>query len=402
MCNPYPPVVRGGYEVECRDVVEHLRAQHEITVLTSTWDRGQAAADPGVLRELPSVQVTKRDSLLAPVHALRGARIARRVLARVRPDLVYVWNGARVPYAALQVIHDSGVPVAYRVCEHWFGGLYDRDLFMRHLTPGETGPRGVWARAMRTVNRLPGLRLDPARPGRAAVCWNSEFIRAAAGTPRWLTPVHEAIVIPSNARTEDLARVQRAPGAEPTVMFVATLGPHKGADVAVRALGVLARRDGLRPRLVLAGNEEPGDRARITALAEQEGVGGQVDLPGTLDRDGVLALASRATAWVVPSVWDEPAPLTCVEAALARVPLVASRVGGIPEVVHDEEHALLFDRSDAEGCATALARTLRGDGVAARTARAFTRGGELAFGPYVRHMDRFLADAAVALGLPGA
>ena len=62
---------------------------------------------------------------------------------------------------------------------------------------------------------------------------------------------------------------------------------------------------------------------------------------------------------IVPSVWEEPFPLVTIEGALARVPLVASDVGGIGEGMHDEEHALLFARADAAGAAAALARTLQ-------------------------------------------
>ena len=57
----------------------------------------------------------------------------------------------------------------------------------------------------------------------------------------------------------------------------------------------------------------------------------------------------RAHALIVPSTWDEPFPLVTIEGALARVPLVASDVGGIGEGMHDEEHALLFARGDAAG-----------------------------------------------------
>src|SRR5436305_1865864 len=85
--NLYPPVVRGGYEMECHDVVEHLRRRHEVTVLTSVHRRRQAATAPGVLRLLPFADSTRRTSVfLAPIAALRGVRKMRAVLAQCRPD----------------------------------------------------------------------------------------------------------------------------------------------------------------------------------------------------------------------------------------------------------------------------------------------------------------------------
>ncbi len=158
--NIYPPAVEGGYEVECAAVVDHLRERHRVLVLTST--RGsESGRTPGVVRRLPWPGPARARSLLAPVDAIRAAVTARRALASFRPELVFVWNGATIPQAAIRIAETSGPPVAYRVCEHWFGQLYRSDRFTRHLLPGDRGLRAVWAALMRLVNRLPVLRLDP-------------------------------------------------------------------------------------------------------------------------------------------------------------------------------------------------------------------------------------------------
>ena len=87
----------------------------------------------------------------------------------------------------------------------------------------------------------------------------------------------------------------------------------------------------------------------------------------------------------MPSVWDEPFPLVTIEGALARVPLVASDVGGIGEGMHDEEHALLFGRGDAgRGGRRARARARRtAEATAARVERARARAEEFRIGPYL-------------------
>ena len=90
--------------------------------------------------------------------------------------------------------------------------------------------------------------------------------------------------------------------------------------------------------------------------------------------------------------------LVTIEGALARVPLVASDVGGIGEAMHDQEHALLFARGDASGAAVALARTLGNEGeTSARVARAFDRAQKLfRLGPYLDEQERFVADTLAA------
>jgi glycosyltransferase involved in cell wall biosynthesis len=87
-----------------------------------------------------------------------------------------------------------------------------------------------------------------------------------------------------------------------------------------------------------------------------------------------------------------------IEGALARVPLVASNVGGISEGMHDEEHALLFARGDASAAAASLARTLREtEQTAARVERAYERAQSFRLGPYLEEQERFVLDALSAL-----
>jgi glycogen synthase len=396
--NLYPPAVTGGYELECSGVVEHLRQRHEVLVLTST--RGGGQPEEGVARVLPPVPPGSRlRSLRAPLDAVRAARDTRRVLSEFRPELVYVWNGAQIPQAAIRVAETSGVPVAYRICEHWFGHMYRSDRFMRHLYGDDRGVRAAWAALVRLVNRLPQLRLDPGRPVDAAVCWNAEAVRRLSPAPPSARVVLERIVYPATSQGEEMVDLRRSPAAAPTVACVGRVTPEKGTDVAYRAIAELRDRHGIEARLVVAGAGDDDFRERLRRLADELSIAHLVDDRGQLAWPAVKALLAEAHVTVVPSVWEEPAGLVCVEAALARVPVVASRVGGIPELLHDAEHALLCPPGDAPALADALARTLsEPDETAGRCERAFARAQDLRYGPYLAHMDAFLDDAVDALG----
>jgi glycogen synthase len=337
LSNLYPPAVRGGYEVECHGVVEHLRRAHDVTVVTSTEGDGD---EPHVRRVLPWSEDTRAGVLRAPLASLLATRVVARVLDDVRPELIWVWNGAGVPYVALRDLHRSGIPVAYRVCEHWFGGIYAEDLLLRFVL-GDGAGHGAWAHVARTANRLPPLRVradEPAAP--TAISWNSRYLRDAVGVPPALRAVYEEIVHPVTARADAMDGIPRLPADPPEVVFVGRLETQKGPAVAVRALAELRGRHGLDARLVVVGG---GDETLVAATAGEVGVAAHVELTGPLRGAELHARLSRASAWVIPSVWDEPAGTVCVEAALARVPAVAAPVGGIPEILHDEEHALLFE-----------------------------------------------------------
>jgi glycosyltransferase involved in cell wall biosynthesis len=395
--NLFPPAVQGGYELECATVVEHLRRHHSVLVLTSVRGSG-LEPEAGVLRRLPFVASGRVRSLLAPLDAIRAARTMRQVLASFQPSLVYVWNGAMIPQAALRIAETSGVRVAYRICEHWFGRLYRSDRFMRHLHPGERGLRGVWARLMRLVNRHPALRLDVTRRVPVAVCWNSESLRSLSAVPATAEMLLERVVHPATNKAEALDGLRRAPAAVPTVAFIGRVDEYKGAHVAYQAIADLRDHHGIIARLVVAGFGDTRYRAHLRKVAARLGISGNVEDRGTLDVEGLADLLTEAHVVVVPSVWAEPAGLVCLEAALARVPVVASRVGGIPELLREEVDALLVPPGDARACAEAMARTLHDESAtAARVERAFEAVQRFRLPAYLERMDEFLRATVAAL-----
>lgn len=249
---------------------------------------------------------------------------------------------------------------------------------------------------MHLCNRVPALQLETHTAVPAAVAWNSEALRRLAPAPPTTRPVLERVIPPATRRGEALVGLPRRPAATPTVACIGRVDPAKGTDVAYRALAALRDRHGVDARLVVAGQGEPEFRDRLASLAAELAI--TIENRGQLDGDGVAALLAEAHAVVVPSVWEEPAGLVCVEAALARVPVVASGVGGIPELLHDREHALLVPPGDPGACAAALAATLAGGPeVEERVDRAFERAQELRLPRYLERMDAFLSDAIEAL-----
>jgi glycosyltransferase involved in cell wall biosynthesis len=394
----YPPVAFGGYEVECAGVVEHLRARHEVLVLTSTAEPGSVPEQAHVRRELARLTPDARGALRAPRASLHAAESARRALAW-QPDLIYAWNGASIPQASLRVLADSAVPLAFRVCEHWFGNLFVNDQFLRELLRARRDPvRASWAAGCRAFNRLPSLRLEAIAPARAAISWNSDALERMVQTPAFLEPVLERVGH-SVPRYGDLyAAVVRDPAPEPEIVFLGRVTPYKGLAVAIEALALLRDDGAPTARLVVIGPEDAAHAAEMRRLADRLGVGDAVSWRGQQTPEQAAGALARAHALLVPSTWDEPFPLVTIEGALARVPLVASDVGGIGEGMHHEEHALLFARGDAAGAAGALTRVLReGEQTAARVARAHERAQDFRIGPYLEEQERFVLDALSAL-----
>ena len=398
LSNLYPPVTQGGFEVECSGVVERLRARHEVLVLTTTLERRRAGEQHDVRRELAFLSDDWRGALRAPAVAPAAIRSARRAL-EWKPDLVYAWNVSSTPQAALRVLADSGLPLAFRVCSHVLADLFVEDQFLRELLPRTRNPaRSAWSLGCRALNALPTMRLAPQAPLRAAISWNSETMKRLVKPPAFVETVFERVIHSVPRHGGLYASVERHPAPEPEIAFVGRVTPFKGVGVAIEALARLRSEHGINARLVVVGPEDPDHGAEMRALARRLGVGDQVRWRGQSAPAQVAEVLARAHAMIVPSVWDEPFPLVTIEGALARVPLVASDVGGISEGMHADEHALLFPRGDSSAAAAALARTLReGEGTAARVTRARARAESFRLQPYLDEQELFVRDAERAL-----
>lgn len=394
----YPPVAFGGYELDCEATVRSLRERHEVTVLTSRLARDSAPDEPGVVRALPWVGTNRRlrETAGAPVAAARAARVMRGALAGLRPDLVFAFNCVGIPQAAPVAALEAGVPVAIRLAETFFATeLLWGDRFLRHLRGGERLPRAAWGAVVRGVNRVdPALRLHPERPSRVAISWASRDLRSRTRLPAAMDAVHERVIHPASRHFAGFGAARREPAAEPTILYLGRVTVGKGIEVAVRALARLAERPGPRPRLRVLGHADPATQRRVEALIAGLGLDGAVTLEGHVAEEQIEAAMRTAHAIVVPSLVLDVFPLAVVEAALARLPIVASRVGGIPEAVVDGEQALLFEAGDADACAAALARVLDDPAAAeARAAAARARMLELTPERYAAESEEFVSEA---------
>jgi glycosyltransferase involved in cell wall biosynthesis len=124
-------------------------------------------------------------------------------------------------------------------------------------------------------------------------------------------------------------------------LYLGRLTPEKGVDVLLRAL---VRQPGLQVRVVGGG-----------PMAEVVAGASGVDYLGFLPLTEIWGHLSTASYMVVPSVWYEGFPRTIVEAFASGVPVIASRLGSLAEVVTDGKTGLLFNPGDDEDLAAKLA-----------------------------------------------
>jgi alpha-maltose-1-phosphate synthase len=176
--------------------------------------------------------------------------------------------------------------------------------------------------------------------------------------------------------------------AQPSVVFVGRVTRQKGLPVLLRAAEWI---DPAAQLVLCAGQADTAElQAEVTGLVDHLRVSrsGVIWLPGMLAKSEVIQILSHATVFVCPSEY-EPLGIVNLEAMACGSAVVASAVGGIPEVVADGESGLLVPVGDEAALAAAI-NELIGD--PARAAEFGARGRQRAVADF--SWDRIAAQTA--------
>jgi colanic acid/amylovoran biosynthesis glycosyltransferase len=197
--------------------------------------------------------------------------------------------------------------------------------------------------------------------------YNREFVRERAGD----AAADKLKVIHCGIDPGLHAREREPEGAGFEILCVAALRTVKGHRHLIEACRILSAQ-GLAFRCHLIGGG-PLQRELESTIAAA-GLRGRVLLHGSLPRDVVLERMRSAHVLVLPSIQDregrrEGIPVTLMEAMSCGLPVVASRISGIPELVEDERSGLLTPPGDAPAIAAALTRLAGSPELRARLGR---------------------------------
>ena len=295
-----------------------------------------------------------------PLHGMAsrwfGRRYRRQVGALIRdyrPDVVHAHNvWMRLSPAPLEAACEAGVPVMMTV--HDYNWVCPRKwMITEDDRPCETG----------FGNRCAVSECRGSHEGRVWLPFNALRWLKTAWHRTMLTRWVDRFVSPSRhlagwmERSLGVADVIHIPnfapgprnGAAPPVknpeslIFVGRLSREKGVDVLLRAMPfVVSHHPGAR--LVIAGDGP--QRRNLERLVEVLGIENVVQFAGFLEPKALGRLYVDAGLVVLPTLWMENCPVSILEAFAHGRAVVATRIGGVPELVDDGRTGIVFERGD--------------------------------------------------------
>jgi GT2 family glycosyltransferase/glycosyltransferase involved in cell wall biosynthesis len=406
----FPPAAQGGSEIYANTHALALReCGDEVVVLTREQDPRRAEYEvrtehrDGVrilwvnntFRHVRTFEETYRNDII-------GA-LANRVIDDFRPDVAHVHHLTCLSTTIVRSLADRKIPCFVTLHDYWLichrGQLLDVDYHVCdgpepsgcHAclgAAGGAGPAGFLGAAvlrglerrlpvapaghlrslagrMATIVSSPGAAEDQARK-------RLEHMReVCADVTHFLAPSRhmrdrfvkfgvapERITVAGYGFSHASFRgIERTRSTQLRIGFLGSLIVSKAPHVLLEAVGRLPR-GAMSVDLFGAYSAYHGDdryKQQLGPLLKQDGVKEH----GAIAHDRVAEALASIDVLVVPSIWPENSPLVIQEAFLAGVPVLASRIGGIPEVVDDGRNGLLFQPGDADDLARALTRLLR-------------------------------------------
>jgi glycosyltransferase involved in cell wall biosynthesis len=266
----------------------------------------------------------------------------------------HLWNGDVLGGLAAR---RAGIPAVATVY-----GAY-------HLPIGVTGLRGLRRHVLSQTFRAIYRSFD-------RVIAISQYVRddlsgraglaARRSTIDVIYPGVDRVQIVSQAVAAADRRDTRPGDDQPRIINVANFFPIKGQEWLLRALPLVLARF---PRVRCVFTSDGPDRRPMEALAANLGVRGQVDFEGGTTTSRLFDLMSDSDVFVFPSL-SEGFGLAILEAWASGIPVVASRVGAIPEIIEHERTGLLVPPRDPGALANAIIAVLSDRALAQRLADA--------------------------------
>ncbi len=325
------------------------------------------------------------------------ARHVRQYVERLKPDVVHMFHISRLSGSVIEVFKELNVPLVFTPTDFW--AICPMRTLMKPSGELSTGPDDISSNCLecREVERLlPKEQLPQAssRPefyrkiAERALAKSEneppgmELVRAMLSRTTFLREhfnMVDAIFAPTkfmhHALTAngidqelvslspygmDISRFRSGKGHRDRngglrLGYIGTISSHKGLHVLLEAFKNLPQPGRVTLRICGALDTFPSYARKVYDLADGDP---RINFAGPFPNERIAEELSKVDVLVVPSTWYENTPLIIYTAFATGVPVVATNLGGMAEVVRHEENGLLFELGDLEDLTRQLKRLI--------------------------------------------
>jgi glycosyltransferase involved in cell wall biosynthesis len=355
LSNYYPPHHIGGYEELSAEVAGGLQAMgHEVIVLTSRAGVKKSEHEAGIYRLLYNDIDNRPFKAAFDFFAQRDKYIRanityfRSIVNKFHPDIILVWGMWNLPRALL-VVAEAEYPdrIVYYMADYWPSLPSAFQLYWQEPAR-HSGARIIKASLSRmAINKIGHEAPLPQLKFKHTLCV-SNYVRETLVKPGIIPDssrvIHNGINLAEYNDSKE--NCDKSSNPEPVkLLYAGRLSPDKGAHIAVEAFSILVRK-GYNVALTIVGTGSSDYLRQLEMQINKGQFAADVNMMGRVPREKMPDIIRQHDILLVPSVWPDPMPRVIQEAMAAGTAVVASDIGGIPEIIQDGENGLLFPIDD--------------------------------------------------------
>jgi glycosyltransferase involved in cell wall biosynthesis len=386
----------GGAEHAAERIVAASGARHRNPVAVQARDAdlptGFSAVDVAERHVPRALRGITRLTLAGLFDDPWSTRSLERILARERPDVVHFHNCKWFGSAIFDLPRRHGIPSVLTVYDYWY---FCPRVFL-YTSGGKRCDERQGIACLRCRLPIPGgrgvataalslLRRRACTAHLEAIDRFHVLSESSAGVLRRQGIPGDRIAVIPQLYDPPMAPTQVASPGRPTLFWAGWLVPHKGLHVVLEAFRLLRERGAAAADAQLVLFTLPaGDTAyeeRVERYVREHGLAPHVVWHRRTSRPEFLAALAGASAVLIAEQWENMSPVILTEAMAFGRPVVAGRVGGIPEFVEHGRSGLLADVDRPESYAEQLASVTSDPAAAARMGAAARADFDRLFSP---------------------
>ncbi|HIH64458.1 glycosyltransferase family 4 protein [Methanothermobacter thermautotrophicus] len=344
--NLYPPSIIGGAEIVVEKITKKLAKEHEIIVITNNSKNEEKIENKIKFYKIktniyPVKNQLTESTILKPLwHAIdlfniNAYKEIKKILKKENPDIIHIHNYKGLSPLAFKAAKDLKIPLVFTA--HDYSSICIRANLLNGKGEICENPR-IPCKIYNKIQKF----LIQDKPD--IVTAPSGFVMKQLENAGLFSDARK-IVLPNPVETETQPVEKSYDTLD--ILFVGSLSRHKGPDILIRAFREL-ENDNLKLHILGKGPDED----ELRKLAEGDD---RIIFHGFLSGDELMGMYQRANVTVVPSICYDNSPIVIYESLMNSTPVIASRIGGIPELVRDGYNGFLFE----PGSVVELSRILK-------------------------------------------
>lgn len=365
--NAYPPHFIGGAELSAHNMAEVFKKRgYDILVLAGSVNdkKKRYSVNTRVYRGIRVFRVNLHSRDFSPdyfnFYHKEVETLFNDLLDRFSPDVIHFHNITGLSVGLVHIAKHRKIKTVLTLHDYW--GICQKNTLLKQ----DGGICNDISECKACMSTMSGIRWKnlPSGMRNDFIFYQIQAVDTIICASRYVANKYveagidekKICVIPYGINIEKFSKIpSNKVKSRVRFSYVGHLGRHKGLHVLVDALALLKEKDRIQINIVGEGELRDELKSKIKSMGWDK----SVRFWGKVDSHKIERVYRKTDVLLVPSIWPECFGIIIIEAMASGIPVIASRIGGIPEIVEDGKTGYLIEAGNAEELANKMSEFIK-------------------------------------------